>query len=97
VCNAIDLGFGAQGLLLALHLSPWPDDAGPYDHYRSLLGVAEILEEYIQTRWESSGHLGLEVLAKTIRQSANALDEHFKISESVTTVDSTAAPDNEAA
>ena len=75
----------------------WPDEAEPYDHFRSLLGVAEILEEYIQTRWEDGNHLGLEVLAKTIRQSANVLDEHYKISESVTSGNSIDAPENEAA
>jgi hypothetical protein len=82
-------------------VSPWwPADARPYDHYRSLLGVAEILEEYIQTRWEDGGHLGLEVLAKTIRQSASALNEHYKISESESVAaahDAAAAAENEAA
>jgi hypothetical protein len=66
----------------------WPADAEPYDHIRSLQGVAEILEEYIQTRWEVGGHLGLEVLSKTIRQAAGALDERFNISERVCQGDS---------
>jgi hypothetical protein len=59
----------------------WPSDAKPYDHIRSLQGVAEILEEYIESRWQEGGHLGLEVLSKTIRQAAQALDDHFKISD----------------
>ena len=69
----------------------WPDDAKPYDHLRSLLGVAKILKEYIESRWQDGNHLGLEVLSKTIRQATNALDEHFKTSDSF--IESRAAAD----
>ena len=61
----------------------WPEDARPYDHLRSLIGVADILEEYIHSRWEKGEYLGLEVPSKTIRQATNGLDAHFKISERV--------------
>ena len=56
----------------------WPEQATPYDHIRSLMGVGEILEEFIQSRWEDGDYLGLEVLPKTINQSTSALNEYLE-------------------
>ena len=56
----------------------WPNQVTPYDHIRSLMGVGEILEEFIQSRWEDGDYLGLEVLAKTINQSTSALNEYLE-------------------
>ena len=55
------------------------DADAPYDHCRSLWGVAKILAELSHTQWEEGGtfYLGLEVLAKTVDQATDALDEYL--------------------
>ena len=54
--------------------SLWPEDASLNDHLRSLRGVVEILDEYVENRWQDGKHEGLLLVGRSITQATNAIE-----------------------